>query len=180
MKRRFFSVAVILALAGSVMFTSCIGPFNLSKELLAWNRTIDSKFVNALVFFVFTPVYVVTLVGDSLIFNTIEFWSGSNPIEAGIIKQVQGENGVYTVETLENGYNITDENGNLVSFVYDKKSNTWSSVEAGKTTKLVKIGEDGNAIVYLPNGDEQKVELSVQGILAFRQTYNASHYLASK
>jgi len=180
MKKRFFNLAVA-TMAGVFIFSSCIGPFNLSSKLLAWNQTVDNKFVNAILFVVLTPAYAVTLVGDALLFNTIEFWSGKNPIEAGIVKKVQGENGIYTVETLENGYNIKEENGEESQFIYDKETNTWSLVSNGESTKLISIGEDNkSAIVYLPNGEERNVELSNEGVLAFRQSMENAIYLAAK
>lgn len=153
MKKRFFKLTVVGAVSCSLLFSSCIGSFSLSNKLLAWNQTVGDKFVNALIFIPLIPIYGITLVGDGLLFNTIEFWSGDNPIEAGIVKKVQGDNGVYTVETLENGYKIEDEAGQVCQFIYDKESNTWSLVANEKTTKLITISDDNkSAIVYLPNG----------------------------
>jgi len=182
MKKRFFKLAVVGTISCSLLFSSCIGPFNLSSKLLAWNQTVSDKFVNAILFVVLSPAYVVTLAGDLLLFNTIEFWTGNNPIEAGVVKQVQGDNGVYTVETLENGYRIEDEAGQITQFVYDKESNTWSLVANEKTTKLITISDDNkNAIVYLPNGEERNVELSNNGVLALREyVENSQVYYASK
>ncbi|EGK02496.1 DUF3332 domain-containing protein [Dysgonomonas gadei] len=181
MKKRFFSVAAI-ALAGTLLFSSCIGSFNLSKKVLAWNQTIDNKFVNEVVFVALwiVPVYEVCMLADILVINSIEFWSGENPVEAGIVKKVQGENGVYTVETLENGYNIKSEEGQEMELVYDKTTNTWSAVANGESTKVLKFEDEKNAIVYLPNGKEQKVELSNDGVLAFRQSIENAVFVAAK
>lgn len=181
MRKRFFSVAAI-ALAGTLLFSSCIGSFNLSRKVLAWNQTIDSKFVNELVFIALwiVPVYEVSILADVLVINSIEFWSGENPVEAGIVKKVQGENGIYTVETLENGYNIQNEEGEQMNLVYDKATNTWSAVTKGETTKLVKLEGEGKAIVYLPNGQEKSVEISNDGVLDLRQSVENSMYFAAK
>lgn len=181
MKKRIFSVAAV-ALAGTLLFSSCIGSFSLSKKVLAWNQTIDNKFVNEVVFVALwiVPVYEVCAIADILVINSIEFWSGENPVEAGIVKKVQGENGVYTVETLDNGYQIENEAGQQVDLVYDKDSNTWSAVANGDSTKILKMEEDGKAIVYLPNGEERTVELSNNGVLAFRQSIENSVFFAAK
>lgn len=181
MKKRIFSVAAV-ALAGTLLFSSCIGSFSLSKKVLAWNQTIDNKFVNEVVFVALwiVPVYEVCAIADILVINSIEFWSGENPVEAGIVKKVQGENGVYTVETLDNGYQIENEAGQQVDLVYDKDSNTWSAVANGDSTKILKMKEDGKAIVYLPNGEERTVELSNNGVLAFRQSIENSAFFAAK
>ena len=182
MKKRFFPVALALTLSSSILFSSCIGSFGLFNKLLAWNKTIDNKFVNALIFFALwvVPVYEVAMLADILVLNSIEFWSGDNPVEAGIVKKVQGENGIYTVETLENGYRIENEEGNEMNLVYDKATNTWNVLANGEESKLLKIVDDQNAIVYLPNGEERAVELSSAGMLAFRQAMNNSAYFAVK
>lgn len=182
MKKRSLPVALAIALSGSVLFTSCIGSFSLFNKLLAWNQTIDNKFVNELIFFALwvIPAYEVALLADVLVLNSIEFWSGENPVEAGIVKKVQGENGIYTVETLENGYHIENEAGNEMNLIYDKATNTWNVVANGEETKLLKFIDDQSAIVYLPNGEEQNVELSTGGMLAFRQAMNNSVYFAAK
>ena len=84
MKKFYLSVALVLALGGSMLFSSCIGQFALTNQVLSWNKQIGSKFVNELVFFAFwvLPVYEVTTVADLLIINSIEFWSGTNPLTA--------------------------------------------------------------------------------------------------
>lgn len=181
MRKRFFSVAAI-ALAGTLLFSSCIGSFNLSKKVLAWNQTVDSKFVNELVFLALciVPVYQISMLADVLVINSIEFWTGENPVQAGIVKKVQGENGIYTVETLENGYKIQNEEGQQMDLVYDKATNTWSTVAEGKTQKLVKLDGEGKAIVYLPNGEEKSVEVSNNGVLDLRKVVDGSTYFAAK
>ena len=178
MKKKILVVTTLIAVLGS----SCIGPFNLTHKLLNWNQTAsDNKFVNALLFIVLSPAYAISWIGDALLFNTLEFWTGDNPIEAGVIKTVQGENGIYTVETLENGYNIKNEEGKEMNLIYDKKSNTWSYETEGKSAKLITISADNkSAVVYMPNGDERNVELSQMGILAFRQSVESAMFYASK
>ena len=180
MKKRFMTMATVAVVGSSVLFSSCIGSFSLSNKFLAWNKTIDSKFVNEVLFVIFTPAYAVTMLADVLILNSIEFWSGENPVEAGVIKTVQGENGVYTVETLKDGYSIKNEAGEEMELVYDKESNTWSMVQNEESTKLIKFTEGNQAIVYLPQGGEQKVELSANGVLALRQAVSGSVYMAMK
>ena len=86
-------------LASSVLFSSCIGSFGLTNKLLDWNRNIDSKFVNELVFVAFwiVPVYEISALADILVLNSIEFWSGNNPVaDAGTVKTIDGKT-VYTL-----------------------------------------------------------------------------------
>jgi len=60
----------------------CWGSFNLTGRVYDWNGSFNSKWVSWLVFLVFIilPVYGITLFIDGLIINTIEFFSGRNPV----------------------------------------------------------------------------------------------------
>lgn len=181
MKKPYFYAATALILAGSMTFSSCIGSFALTNKVLAWNQTIDNKFVNEVVFIALhiVPVYEISVLADALVINSIEFWSGDNPVQAGIIKHVQGENGNYTVETLKDGYKIKNDVGKEMKLVYDKKTNTWNFVAEGKSEKLLKVVDKEHAIVYV-NGQERNVPLSNNGILAFKQSVEIEKYMAQK
>ena len=102
MKKKSLTLLVAATLASSVLFSSCIGSFGLSNKLLDWNRNIDSKFVNELVFVAFwiVPVYEISALADILVLNSIEFWSGSNPVaDAGTVKTIETKDGTYAIET---------------------------------------------------------------------------------
>ncbi len=113
MKKKYLSVAVILTVAASLVSTSCIGSFSLTNKLLSWNQTVGNKFVNELVFFAFwiLPVYEVSGLADLLVLNSIEFWSGENPVAKGK-KVIEGNDGRYLVECDGKGYTITAMNDN--------------------------------------------------------------------
>jgi Domain of unknown function (DUF3332). len=112
MKKKRLTFLLTVTLASSVMFTSCIGSFGLTNKLLDWNRNLDSKFVNELVFLAFciVPVYGVSILADSLVLNSIEFWTGENPVaDVGTVKTIEGKDGMYAVETKANGYTIKNK-----------------------------------------------------------------------
>ena len=91
-------MAAAVMICGAFLFSSCIGSFGLHSRLVSWNQSIGNKFVNELVFLALNiiPVYGVCYFADAVIINSIEFWSGSNPMASvGDIKKVQGENGNY-------------------------------------------------------------------------------------
>ena len=72
------------ALALGLTTTSCLGPDNAWENLHDWNRTVtDNKWANEGIFLGLTiiPVYALFQLGDILIFNSIEFWTGNNPID---------------------------------------------------------------------------------------------------
>lgn len=183
MKRKNLIMAVTVLLAGSVLFSSCIGSFRLTNRLLSWNRSLDNKFVNELVFIAFciVPVYGVTILADSLVLNSIEFWSGSNPIAATpSTRTVESENGRYTVHTKPDGYHIRKEGETKgIDLVFDADSQTWSVVADGQSHKLLQFTERKDEVVmFLPDGKEMNVELSQAGTLAFRQVAEHYTYLA--
>jgi hypothetical protein len=71
-------------LALVVLLSSCTGSFQLTNKVYTFNREIEDKWVEELVFLglCIFPVYEVTLGIDMLIFNTAEFWTGENPLSA--------------------------------------------------------------------------------------------------
>ena len=133
MKKRYLPVAIALVLTGSIMSTSCIGSFALTNKLLSWNKQVGNKFVNELVFFAFwvIPVYEVSCLADVLVINSIEFWSGDNPVASGK-KVSDGKDGRYIVECDGKGYTITSENDkSVVRLDFDKEDQTWSVAVPG-------------------------------------------------
>ncbi|GAE84286.1 DUF3332 domain-containing protein [Bacteroides reticulotermitis] len=181
-KNKLTLVAIVLS--GSFLFSSCVGSFGLFNRLSSWNQTIGTKFVNELVFLAFNivPVYGVAYLADALVINSIEFWSGSNPMaNIGDVKKVKGENGNYLVKTLENGYSITKE-GETVSMdlIYDKDANTWNVVSNGESAELIKMNNNGTADLFLPNGERMNVTLDAQGMLAARQATQTNLMYAAR
>ena len=84
MKTLVCRAGATFALAFCLTTTSCIGPNNAFNSVATWNSKLsDSKFVNELAFLGLNiiPVYPLCLVGDYLIFNSVEFWSGKNWID---------------------------------------------------------------------------------------------------
>ena len=183
MRKSKLTLAFVCMLSGTVLFSSCIGSFGLLNRLNSWNHTVGNKFVNELVFVALCIVQVYTVAGlaDLLVLNSIEFWSGENPVaNVGEVKQVKGENGNYTVETLENGYAISKEGEETVELIYNKEVNTWSVVADGVSTDLVKINEDGTAQLYLQNGESMNVTLDARGILAAKEMTMSNAFFASR
>ena len=78
-KKAGVAVAALLTFGAA----SCIGPNNAYNSVLHWNSELsESKYVNELAYLGLhiVPAYPLALLGDMLIFNSIEFWSGNNPV----------------------------------------------------------------------------------------------------
>ena len=91
----------IVAGAVIVTMTGCYGSFNAVRGVHKYNGEVsDNKFAQEAVFLILNiiPVYGVAALLDALIFNTIEFWSGENPIQtAGKTERVDGKDGSYVM-----------------------------------------------------------------------------------
>lgn len=184
MKKINLKMAATVMICGSFLFSSCIGSFGLHSKLVSWNQSIGTKFVNELVYLAcnIIPVYAVCYLADALVINSIEFWSGSNPLASiGDVKKVKGENGNYLVETLENGYSITKEGETTsMELIYNKELNTWNVVAAGVSTELLQLNNNGTAQLNLPNGEAMTVSLDAQGVANARHAIGIETYYASR
>jgi hypothetical protein len=79
--RRWVAAALLLALGS--FSTGCFGSFVLVKKLYTWNeRVTGNKFVRTLIFWVLCifPIYQFAALGDAVVLNLIEFWTGHNPL----------------------------------------------------------------------------------------------------
>lgn len=78
-------------LAVTMGMTACYGPFSLTKKLHKWNGEVGGKWVNEGVFLglVILPVYTFAALGDAVIFNSVEFWTGKNPVTAKKIRSLE-------------------------------------------------------------------------------------------
>lgn len=148
----------------------------------SWNSSVGGKFVNELVFLALhiIPVYEVVYLADVLIFNTIDFW-GAGGGRVASTQTIKGEKGDYLVESNENGYHITNltENGSI-DLLFDEASKTWSVAANGENCKLMTLVNEQEAIMYLADGSEMKVELSQAGYMAFQQAVEKTTLVALK
>ena len=79
-----FKKTIAATLLSASLFTSCLGPNNLFNSVNNWTaEATDMDVVNEIIFLGFTiiPVYSFAYLGDVLIFNTINYWTGENPID---------------------------------------------------------------------------------------------------
>ena len=156
-----------LLLAATIMFSSCIGSFQLTNKVFKLNNTIGSKWVNELVFATccILPVYEITLFVDAIVLNSIEFWSGkkliTNAGEKKIVKNNEGKN--IEVTAMENGYNLTD-GATSMNLVFDEETQVWSAEYNNQSTNLIKLVDDNNAQLFLMNGEMMDVTLDANGM----------------
>ena len=156
--KKNYGFIVALSLTVAILFSSCYGPFKLTQKLHEWNGSLGDKWVNALVFFGLNvvPVYGISVTIDAVVLNTIEFWTGDNPVSmkegAKDEKIVKNENGTYKITAKRNHFIIEGLDG----------------VEKGKVVKL-KINpetkslylEDGDQLIKLAEYEEEQASIRV-------------------
>ena len=83
MKRASRLLAVMCLALFSVQVSGCFGKFALTRAIWEFNNNVSpNKFIKWLVFLVLVvvPVYGIGTLVDALVINSIEFWTGSNPV----------------------------------------------------------------------------------------------------
>ena len=179
MKKQIITVSLILSLVGSMFLTSCIGSFQLTNKLLSWNQKIGNKFINELVFVAFwiLPVYEVSGLADFLVLNSIEFWSGENPVACGKYK-IEGKNGErFLVECDGKGYTVTNTADNSsFRFNFNEETQEWSIPFDGKDIVFLQFVDDTHVKLPTRDGKQIVVETSQEGLFAYRDAIEASDF----
>lgn len=160
---------ITCALTASILFSSCLGSFSAFESLKDWNHQVsDNKFVNNLLFWGLNiiPVYGLFIIGDALIFNVVEFWSGSNPIAMGegdmekeyIVKDGKSYEVIATQNKMVINLLSGDQVKETVELIYTPENKTWNAkLQDGELIKLSSM-EEGFYMVYLPNGEKVKMD----------------------
>lgn len=149
-------IVICSVLATSLLFTSCIGSFTAFSKLRDWNEGVtDNKFGNELIFIALwvIPVYQLALTGDLLIFNSIEFWGGDNPIAMN-----EGDSDTKTIVSKGNTYKITATKNRFHIEVVDGE-------RIGETSNLVYVPNDKSWNIEKDNGELIKLSSLKKGLL---------------
>jgi hypothetical protein len=106
-----FRRTIVLTLTAAALLgtSGCFGSFNLTRKLYGFNKDVSKdKFVRELVFLGLNvvPIYGIAGFIDAVVANTVEFWTGENPISmTGSIK-VDSATVVKRVGVVKNGERI--------------------------------------------------------------------------
>ena len=179
MKKMSLRAAVVL-LAGSFLCSSCIGSFSLFNKYEKWQCNMTSnKYVNGIVGLILQPIVGgVCLFVDAVVLNTIEFWSGSNPMALNKVQTVKGQDGrYYAVKTLKDGYEVKAPNGEITLFTHDSKTESWSITQNGVTKEIIRFNADGTIQATLQSGEKMTVSNDEAGMMQVREAvYNDNCY----
>lgn len=181
MKKLLTKITVVVLIAcTAILMSGCYGSFSLTSKLHRWNGQVsNSKFVNELVFFglCILPAYELCCLGDALIFNSIEFWGGNNPVAMGADEveemDVLHEGQMYKMIKKQNQLTIASTDGQeAVDFRYFPKEKAWYLMDGENKTKVVEM-RDKSVFTYLPNNktlvfDQTTANLIEQEVMAAR------------
>ena len=179
MKKMSLKAAVVL-LAGSFLCSSCIGSFSLFNKYEKWQCNMTSnKYVNGIVGLILQPIVGgICLTVDAVVLNTIEFWTGSNPLAANQVKTVMGQDGrYYAIKTLKNGYEVKSPTGEKTLFIHNANNDSWSMTQNGVTKEIIRFNADGTIQATLQNGEKLNVSNDEAGVMQVREAvYNENCY----
>jgi hypothetical protein len=176
---RFRRTAILALSAAAVLGTSaCFGSFNLTRKLYAFNKDVSKdKFVRELVFLGLNivPIYSIAGFVDAVVANTIEFWTGTNPIDMSSTVRVDSTTVVKRVGIVKNGERIMTlstfkDNKLVATTTMSLKPNasymTFETALAGGPTeiRMVAFNADGNATVV-----SSTLKANLQGIAVAAQ-----------
>ena len=104
--RRAIALAVLLGFVP--LASACFGSFNLTGKVYRFNKSVSpDKWLRWLMFLALNviPIYAFATFIDLLFANSVEFWTGDNPVSARLEPQaVVGPHGeVATLTPVENG-----------------------------------------------------------------------------
>ncbi|MEN6445677.1 MAG: DUF3332 domain-containing protein [Candidatus Cloacimonas sp.] len=165
---RLVSIA-LLAIFIAVGIFGCYGNMSLTKKVYQFNGSVGDKYVQSIVNWAFwaCQVYEIAMVLDVFVFNTIEFWTGNNPITLNegeqMIKYAEGPNGKLKIDITKNRIEISQpENSSAqdnIVLVYDPASSSWTMNNNGNSKKIASM--EGNNIKLLsPAGEEFTLDLT--------------------
>jgi len=80
MKMKKLICATVIAASVSGL-TGCIGQMGLTQLAMGVNlKAVDNRYGRAGIYVLAAPVYAMTSLVDLMLINSIEFWTGTNPI----------------------------------------------------------------------------------------------------
>lgn len=171
--RKHSVVILALLLALSLTMSSCLGSLALTNKVRIWNRQISNKFINELVYvgLWIVPVYETCFISDILVLNSIEFWSGKNPINSASQKKVvHGEHNDFSVVSTPSGYKITNlSDSSSCELIHCEKDDSWLMQQGGKSVKLFNYVDKEHVSMPDGAGHDILVPLNATGVMAYQQ-----------
>jgi len=149
--------AIIMIVVASLLMLSvagCFGNFALTRKVYTFHNGIAGndfigKVVKCLIFWIAGHfVYGFTTFVDAVILNTLEFWTGSNPLAMNEgeteIRYAEAEGVEYKIVTSKNRWDISEVNNpeRTVAIVWDDVELAWYFVSGDDSHRIVEMTSD--------------------------------------
>lgn len=123
---------MILLFLVFIMMSGCFGSNQMFNRMHKWNSKVDNKYGRSAVHLAFwiIPVYEVAILGDVIVLNVIEFWSGKNPMamndSESETEEIEYAGKVYEVTATKEGFTVKDkETEKTDAIIYSPNDKTW-------------------------------------------------------
>jgi hypothetical protein len=168
MKKSFIA---LLSAFSMLVATNCYGGFVATKKVYSWNGGLGNKWVQSIVFWVMIiiPVYEVVALVDFLVLNTLEFWTGSNPMamkDGEVETQIVHNGGKeYQITATKNQFEVREiaagKLGNPVYLTFVPQDSAWYMKTNGKSVKVSEATNlaEGQIKLFHPDGKTVETRL---------------------
>lgn len=161
---RLVSITMLLVIL-TVGVAGCFGNFAATRKVYDFNQNFGDKWINQVMFWVLNvvPVYYVAGVVDILLFNTLEFWTGSNPMAMGptdeVIKYASQDGKDYKITIRQNEVILEDVNNPAeeLELCYKPLDKSWYLNSEEGLVKIATINDD-KADFYMPSGKSYSLQ----------------------
>lgn len=172
--KKAIALLLILTVTTSI---GCTGSFNLTKKVYNAHRSQTDKWADELFFLgcVLLPIYGIATWADAIIFNSIEFWTGENPVAlntSGEKKLVNSKGEEMTVAYNAETDQITLQTKDSQKIVLERTDGAvLAKDEAGNILYSAVTKENGDVAVY--NDQVQLVKnFSAKEMASLKQDLN--------
>jgi hypothetical protein len=158
------SIAMLVVML-TVGVAGCFGNFAATRKVYDFNQNFGGKWENQIMFWVLNivPIYNVAATLDVLFFNTLEFWTGSNPIAMApgeeIIRYTSQDGKDLKIIIRQNQVIVEDLDnpGQELALNYRPLERSWYYTSAEGKVKIATLSED-QADFFLPSGKSYTLE----------------------
>lgn len=156
---KLVSMALIVALL-SISFFGCYGNFAATRKVYQFNGNFGNKWGNSVMMYVlsFIQVYSIAAFADVVVFNTVEFWTGSNPMAMApgeeVIKYAHENGKDLEITIRQNEVIVKNMNtGEDLELSYKPLEKAWYYHSAEGMVKIASLSQDKLAL-HSPTGKD--------------------------
>lgn len=163
---------IVSVLAVAFLAAGCTGSFNLTKKVYNFHHSQTDKWADELLFLVvaLTPVYGIATLADAIVFNSIEFWTGDNPVGMVSVPVQKGKDAAILSYNAKTDQVHVASNGNRGLIFERSNSAVTAKNEGGEVLYSSVQNGNGDVAIYDSKGKLVK-EYSSDQIALLKEEY---------